>query len=189
MPSSALTTTSTILQRIKSGEYKTTSLPNFSPPESLNPFNEPQELRSSDIIKEYETSGFHKETKKLEKCYKRCIKELESLKKKAQKGKINGDFLQGKINLKEIEILKFEKVFELKTCYVDLIETVKDIEDPYKLPSEKIPYEKELELIFEEFYDLLKQMKFLDLERSKTIREYGLKDDQWIMKLIKRCTI
>lgn len=189
---SALSSNSIILSRLNSGEYKTTSLPT-SLPSTLNPFLDFQTLKSSEIIKEYEKTHYYSEKdKKIDKLYKRALKDHEKIEKNLIKSGgselNNGEYLGRDLQIKEIEILKFEKFYEIKGIYCEIIEFVKEYEDPYKLQSEKEPIEVELRRCFEEFDDLLRQLRFLDLERHdllKLRKQLKKQHGVWYTRLFK----
>lgn len=195
---SALSTNSIYLAKLTSGEYKSTPLPTDPQLSSEIFFEDFFPLSSRDIVKDYESKSerTNKLDKKVTRLYKRALRRhaklearISNMMTRKDEGDFNGEYLWMQLQIKEVEILKLEKYFEIKGLYCEIIELVKEIEDPYKLDKEKIPFQDKLKVEFEEFYDLLRQLRYLDVERHKLLKmEKRLKRQGvvWYKKIIEK---
>lgn len=177
---SAISQNSLFSESLNSGAYKTISLPteiSTSDP-TTTPFKllfTPTDLTNREILKEYDSQfGENKyKREKAKKLYKKvCLEYNKLLNKKDEmiENGTNHEWISCKILRKECEILKFEKFFQIEECYIGLISLLKDYEYCYRTENEKAIILPVLKMKLEQFNDLIKQLKYLDLERHKLIK-------------------
>lgn len=178
---SAISENSIFSGNLQSGAYKTITLPSeisTSDP-STTPFKllfTSTDLSNREILQDYDSmiDKNEQKTKRAKKLYKKaCIeydKLLDKKEKLIDKKGVNLECISSKILRKECEILKFEKFFQLEECYNGLISLVKDYEYCYRTEGEKKLIIPVIEMKIDQFNDLVKQLRYLDIERHKLIK-------------------
>lgn len=190
---STRTKNSSIIEKLEDGSYKDTiltsndGLTNSSPilktplfwnPELLSinssrinsAFKEYRLTGDATIIQKLEKKSFENKDK-VEKLLKSAIKDYNKYcSKKQDDSKLNGEYIYMKLQIKEIEIIKYELIIKIFNYYhSELLKKYEQFKDPYNTNGEIKKYQEELNESFNAFYDILIKIEFLEREENKMI--------------------
>jgi hypothetical protein len=89
---------------------------------------------------------------------------------KPHQNRLNGEYIYLKLQIREIQIVKLKLISKMFDFYHHvLIESYKRYEDPYNTQGELKICEEELNMLFNQFYDYLLQIEYLEREENKMI--------------------
>ncbi|CCH41607.1 Coiled-coil domain-containing protein [Wickerhamomyces ciferrii] len=186
--SSAIANQSFLLPKMKQASINNTIIPPHKSPKDISSqyFNSSSNLDLDEIIKEFDAKDVElmkKRNKQAQRQYGKSLAEYGELKlktKRLEEQGLNGEYVYGQLILKEIEILKFEIFFQLTDVYKKFIESLKDYQDCYNTKTEKQEKKPIVLENYEIVQSLLRQLRFLDLERSKILQlQWPFRETLW----------